>query len=147
MQMGVFVAHATFGEVTFATNSKEMRERIRNEMTAAVEVAKRVNAKWCTVVPGAYSKSVEWDYQTANVIDNLRVLAEVCEPSGLVVVLEPLNWFANHPELYLTKISQGYLICRGVNSPSMKILDDLYHQQITEGHLLKNMEDAWDEIA
>jgi hydroxypyruvate isomerase len=61
--------------------------------------------------------------------------------------LEPLNWWANHPGLFLTKVPQAYLICKGVNSSSVKILDDLYHQQISEGNLIPNMDMAWDEIA
>ncbi|MFT5050776.1 MAG: hydroxypyruvate isomerase [Chlamydiales bacterium] len=146
MEMGVFVAHAEFGEVTFASDRKEVRERIKKEMTLAVEVAKRVGARWCTVVPGNYSKGVEWDYQTSNVIDNLKFAAEICEPSGLVMVLESLNPWRDHAGLFLTKIPQAYLLCRAVGSPSCKILDDLYHQQITEGNLIPNMDRAWDEI-
>ncbi|MDP7295634.1 MAG: TIM barrel protein, partial [Vicinamibacterales bacterium] len=38
-------------------------------------------------------------------------------------------------------------ICKAVGSPSCKILDDLYHQQITEGNLIPNLDRAWDEIA
>ena len=34
-----------------------------------------------------------------------------------------------------------------MGSPSCKILDDLYHQQISEGNLIPNMDQAWDEIA
>jgi len=148
MTMGVFVSSANFGSDDFTTNtSKDYRDKLREHMTKMLDVAKRSGAKWTTVVPGKISHRIEMDYQTANVIDNLRVLAEVCEPSGLVVVLEPLNWWANHPGLFLTKVAQAYLICRGVNSPSMKILDDLYHQQITEGNLIPNIDQAWDEIA
>jgi hydroxypyruvate isomerase len=62
------------------------------------------------------------------------------------MVLEPLN-FRNHPGLFLTKISQAYEICRAVDSPACKILDDLYHQQIQEGDLIPNIDAAWDEIA
>ncbi len=61
------------------------------------------------------------------------------------MVLEPLN-FMNHPGLFLTKIPQAYQICKAVNSPSCKILDDLYHQQITEGNLIPNIDLAWEEI-
>ena len=61
------------------------------EMRAAVEVAKRVNAKWCTVVPDAIEPKLDLGYQTANVIDNLRACAEICEPAGLALVLEPLR--------------------------------------------------------
>ena len=79
-------------------------------------------------------------------IDNLRACMEVCEPKGLVVVLEPLNP-KNHPGLFLTKIPQAYAICKAVNSPSCRIVNDIYHQQITEGNLIPNIEAAWDEIA
>ena len=82
----------------------------------------------------------------AHVVETLKYCAEICEPSGLVMVLEPLNPWQDHPGLFLTKIPQAYLICRAVESPSCKILFDIYHQQITEGNLIPNMEKAWDEI-
>ena len=147
MTMGVFVSSGGFDKKAFISGtSKSLHDDLRKQMKKAVEVAKRVNATWSTFVPGNVVQNLEFDYQTANVIENLRVCAEVCEPAGLVLVLEPLNWWANHPGLFLTKIPQGYLICKGVNSPSVKILDDLYHQQVSEGNLIPNMDMAWDEI-
>jgi hydroxypyruvate isomerase len=144
MTMGVFVSVSA----DMAPNAdKETRDALCKRMTEMLDVAKRCGAKWTTVVPGKVTQRIHMDYQTANVIDNLRALSEVCEPSGLVMVLEPLNWWANHPGLFLTGIPQSYMICRGVNSPSCKILDDLYHQQITEGNLIPNIDKAWDEIA
>ena len=147
MEMGVFVATADFDNVTFASDDPAVREKLVADMRNAVEVARRVNAKWCTVVPGQYDRKLPWDYQTANVIENLKHCAAVCEPVGLIMVLEPLNPYTDHPGLFLTKISQAYQICRAVNSPSCKILDDLYHQQVTEGNLIPNLDRAWSEIA
>jgi hydroxypyruvate isomerase len=147
LEMGVFVATGDFQNVTFASDKDDAREKILKDIRDSVEVAKRVNAKWCTVVPGCYSTGLEWAYQTSNVIDNLKRCAEICEPSGLVMVLEPLNPFTDHPGLFLTKVPQAFQICRSVGSPSCKILDDLYHQQITEGNLIPNIDRAWEEIA
>jgi len=146
MDLGPFVLQGIGGK-SFVTNDKEIRKNIIKTVKDGVEFAKRINAKWALLVPGAYDNGLEWDYQTANVIDNLRYCAEICEPSGLVLVLEPLNAWTNHPGLFLTKIPQAYMICRAVNSPSCKIVDDLYHQQITEGNLIPNIDMAWDEIA
>ena len=146
--MGVFVAYSGFGKTEFVTKmSQDFRNQLRSQMKKAVEVAKRVNAMWCTVVPGNVNQKLEYDYQMANCIENLKVMSEICEPAGLVMVLEPLNWWANHPGLFLTKIPQAYCICKGVGSSSCKILDDLYHQQISEGNLIPNIDMAWDEIA
>lgn len=146
LEMGVFVATGDFRNPTFASTDSETREKFLNDIRDSVKVAKRVNAKWCTVVPGCFDPGVEWDYQTAMVVDNLKRCAEICESGGLVMVLEPLNPYADHPGLFLTKISQAFQICRAVNSPSCKILDDLYHQQVTEGNLIPNIDRAWAEI-
>jgi hydroxypyruvate isomerase len=96
-------------------------------------------------VPGRFDERLEWDYQTANVVDNLKRCVEVVEPAGLVLVLEPLNMH-DHPGLFLTKMPQAYQICKAVNSPCCKIVDDLYHQQITEGNLIPNIDRCWSEI-
>ncbi len=147
MTLGPFVLYADFGKKSFVTRDQEIRKMLISKMKEGVECAKRVNAKWTLVVPGHFDEGLEWDYQTANVIDNLKYCAEVVEPSGLVIVLEPLNAWTNHPGLFLTKIPQAYMICRAVNSPSVKIVDDIYHQQITEGNLIPNIDMAWSEIA
>lgn len=146
MDLGPFVLQGIGGK-SFVTKDKEIRQNIIKTIKSGVEFAKRAKAKWALLVPGAYDNALEWDYQTANVIDNLRYCAEICEESGLVLVIEPLNAWTNHPGLFLTKIPQAYMICRAVNSPSVKIVNDIYHQQITEGNLIPNIDMAWDEIA
>ena len=85
-------------------------------------------------------------YQTANVVELLKRCAAIFEPHGLVMVLEPLNWHANHGGVFLERSDQAYSLCKAVDSPACKILFDIYHQQITEGNLIKNIDLCWDEI-
>jgi hydroxypyruvate isomerase len=147
IEMGVFVAHGSFDSQSFVNrNDKDGRAKVVQDVKDSVEVAKRANAKWMTVVPDSYANNIEWGYQTAACVDLLRECAEVFEPHELVMVLEPLNWWANHPGLFLHKIPQAYEICRAVDSPACKILFDVYHQQIQEGNLIPNIDLAWDEI-
>ena len=159
IKMGVFVAYANFDEPVFATPNKVKHEEVLKKIRDAVEVAKRVGTQWFTVVPGSVDQQAQSDkwnkyggprlaegYQTANVIDLLRRCAEILEPLKLTMVLEPLNWEANHGGVFLRHSDQAYAICKAVNSPSCKILFDIYHQQITEGNLIPNIERCWDEI-
>ncbi len=146
MTMGVFVSIASFDKVTFASNDPANAEKIVKDAEAAVEVAKRVNAKWTTVVPGRFDTGREWDYQTAYVIDNLKRAAAVFEKNNVVMVLEPLNPYRDHPGLFLTKIPQAFQICKAVGSSSCKTLFDMYHQQITEGNIIPNIDRAWEEV-
>lgn len=145
MDMGVFVIDkGGNGANTFAAGKDEHTEIFVNACKEAVEVAKRVNAKWMTVVPGNFERRLPMDIQTSHVIETLRRGAEIFEPHGLVMVLEPLS---DTPDLYLRTSAQTHMICKAVNSPSCKILYDIYHMQKNEGHLIRNIDLCWDEIA
>ncbi|WP_018629665.1 hydroxypyruvate isomerase family protein [Niabella aurantiaca] len=145
MRMGVFVVpKGGNGANTLAANKKEHLDIFLDGCKKSVEVAKRCNAKWVTVVPGDFQRNLPVEVQTANVIDALRKGAEIFEPNGIVMVLEPLS---DTPDLFLRTSAQTYEICRGVNSPSCKILYDIYHMQKNEGNLIKNMDLTWSEIA
>ena len=147
MEMGVFVAHKIYWkEPNLASGSKEKRIEFLNQIKDSIDVAKRINAKWMTVVPGHLDLKLNMGYQTSNVVESLKMASGILEPHGITMVLEPLN-FRNHPGLFLSESPQAYEICKAVNSPSCKILFDIYHQQIQEGNLIPNIEACWDEIA
>tara|TARA_R110000765_G_scaffold330050_1_gene420834 strand:+ start:696 stop:1613 length:918 start_codon:yes stop_codon:yes gene_type:complete len=145
MTMGVFVVDKGGNmENTLAAGKQEHLDIFLDGCRRAVDTAKRVNAKWMTVVPGGYERNLPIGIQNANVIEALRRGAEILEPHGLTMVLEPLS---DSPDLHLQTSEQTYLICKGVDSPSCKILYDIYHMQKNEGHLIHNMSLTWDEIA
>jgi hydroxypyruvate isomerase len=148
MTMGVFVAAKIgWNDPNLTSGDAAKRDAFLADIRNSVEVAKRVNAKWMTVVPGMVDPRLEMSYQTANVVESLRRAAAILEPHGLIIVIEPLNNLRDHPGQFLTRIPQAYLICQAVRSPSCKILFDMYHQQITEGNLIPNIDRAWDEVA
>jgi len=145
MQMGVFVI-TTDGwhwKMSLATGKQEFKDLIIRDCNTAVEVAKRCNAKHMTVVPGNFDRSLPMDIQTAHVIEALRGGAGVLEKHGLVMVLEPLS---DNPDLFLRYSTQTYMICKAVNSPSCKILFDMYHMQRNEGNIIANINRTWEEI-
>jgi len=147
MTMGVFVGHKIYWDQPNLTSGNEdLRNEFLADIRSSIEVAKRVNAKWMTVVPGYVDLKLQEGYQTAHLIEALRRACDLLEPEGLVMVLEPLNP-RDHAGQFLSKIPQAYEICRAVDSPSCKILFDIYHQQITEGNIIPNIDNSWSEIA
>jgi hydroxypyruvate isomerase len=145
MSMGVFVVTSDnwHWKTSLASGKQEWIDRMIKDCKEAVEVAKRCNAKWMTVVPGNYERSLSVEYQTANIVSALRQAAAILEPHGLVMVLEPLS---DNPDLFLRHSDQTYMICKAVNSPSCKILFDMYHMQRNEGDIINNIDKSWDEI-
>jgi len=145
MTMGVFVitSDSWHWKTSLASGKKEWTDRMMNDCKEAVEVAKRCNAKWATVVPGNYERSLSYDMQMANVITALRKGSEILQSHGLVMVLEPLS---DNPDLFLRHSHQTYMICKAVNSSSCKILFDMYHMQRNEGDIISNINKCWEEI-
>jgi len=145
MKMGVFVVDG--GEnwkISLATGKKEFLENFLKTCRDSVETAKRCNAKFMTVVPGYFERNLPLGIQTGHVIDALRRACDIFEPHNLTMVLEPLS---DNPDLFLRYSDQSYMICKAVNSPSCKILFDMWHMQRNEGRITNHMDWAWEEIA
>jgi hydroxypyruvate isomerase len=146
MDMGPFVLYADFKVESMVLKDPAVLEMLVKKVKEGIEVTKRTGFKLALMVPGRFNENMAWDYQTANVIDNMRELSAIAEKGRMTIVLEPLNK-RDHPGLFLSGMPQTYAVCRAVNSKSCKIVDDLYHQQITEGNLIPNIDACWSEIA
>jgi hydroxypyruvate isomerase len=145
MAMGVFVITSDnwHWKTTLTTGKQEWIDKMLKDCEEAVGVAKRCGAKWMTVVPGNYERNLSEEIQTVNVINALRKASALLEKHQLVMVLEPLS---DNADLFLRHSHQTYLICKAVNSPSCKILFDMYHMQRNEGDIINNIDKTWDEI-
>ena len=145
LTMGVFVIDGGDNwKVSLTTGKAEFVDVFVKACADAVEVARRTNAKWMTVVPGYYERNLPIGIQTGHVIDAIRRGADILAPHGLVMVLEPLS---DNPDLFLRTSDQAYMVCRAVGSPACKILFDMYHMQRNEGRMIEHMDWAWEEIA
>jgi len=87
------------------------------------------------------------EIQLVSLMDGLRRAAKMLKDSNLILAIEPLNIRYDHPGYFLTKSSEAYTIAKSVDSKNVKILYDIYHQQITEGNLINNIRDYFSEIA
>ncbi|MEM9082096.1 MAG: TIM barrel protein [Planctomycetota bacterium] len=156
MSFGTFVAtfkttgpmHVPYGESTLslASDDESVIEQILDEIRESVEVGKRLDAAICTVLSGPFDPRQPWEYQTAQMIKNLRRCAEIAEAGGLTLGIEPING-REWPNGFMTTVPHAYLMASAVNSPACKLIFDAYHVQIETGSLLANLEAAWDQIA
>jgi hydroxypyruvate isomerase len=144
MTMGVFVITSKdwHWKTSLTTGKQEWTDLMIKDCKEAVEVAKRCNAKWMTVVPGNYERSLSHEFQTANVITALKKASDILAPHGLVMVLESLS---DNPDLFLRHTDQAFMICKAVSSPACKFLFDMYHMQRNEGDIIANIDKVWDE--
>ncbi|GFE72974.1 hydroxypyruvate isomerase family protein [Novosphingobium sp. TCA1] len=149
MTMGVFVASipkwSDFRPL-LGGNDDTDREAFLADIRTSIEVAQRLDAKHMTVVTGFMDRKVPEAIQTGRIIDCMRRAGDIVAPHGLTLVMEPLNTRTNHPGVFMQSIAQGYAVACGADSPGVKILADLYHEQIQSGNLIPTLEACWADI-
>lgn len=85
--------------------------------------------------------------QHAAIVETLRQARPILEKSGVTIMLEPLNTLVNHPGYYLWSAVEGFEIIRELNHPLVKLVYDIYHQQVMEGNIIPNITKNLDCIA
>lgn len=123
------------GNMSSEDEHPAQEERFRK----AVATAKRLNIKRILALTGNKRDDITQDQQTAVVVKGLKRLAPIAEQAGVTIVLEMLNVLVNHPGYFLVYTPHGVEIIQAVNSPNVKLLYDIYHQQISEGNLINNI--------
>jgi hydroxypyruvate isomerase len=81
------------------------------------------------------------------IVTTLRAAAPILEESGVTIMIEPLNTLVNHPGYYLWSAVEGFGIIREVGHPLVKVVYDIYHQQVMEGNIIPNVTKNLDCIA
>ncbi|NHN28855.1 hydroxypyruvate isomerase family protein [Paenibacillus agricola] len=113
----------------------EQREAYVEGLRESLDVAKRFNCRYLIATTGNALAGVSREAQHQSIVDGLKACAPLLEQTNVTLVLEPLNVKVNHPGYFLESSAEAFGIVAEVASSSVKVLYDVYHQQITEGDL------------
>ncbi|MFB6136114.1 MAG: hydroxypyruvate isomerase family protein [Halobacteriaceae archaeon] len=141
---GVELAY-TSGAVGPTNDPGAVDERVA-EIRDAVETAERVGCRQVNVSPGQDLEGRDDAEQFEAVVEVLRRAAPAAEEAGVTLLLEPLNTRVDHPGVFLSSSYEGYKILTAVDSPNAKLLFDVYHQEITEGDVVRNLRTHADHV-
>jgi len=110
-------------------------------------VMQKLGVKTMIITVGNEIPRVPREKQHESIVDCLKASAPVAEEAGITMVVEPLNTLVDHGGYYLWSSKEGFEIVREVGSPNVRLLYDIYHQQIMEGNLIANITKNIDLIA
>lgn len=119
------------------------------ELNALIPIARRLGCRQIIFVSGKRIDNASDSSQDAlsqnrvqhtACIETLRRAAQVLAAAGLVGVIEPIDRLEN-PSIFLDGVIEAFDIVRTVDSPAIRVLYDLYHEQRTHGSLIPKLED------
>lgn len=114
-------------------------------ITETIALAERVGCQNLNVKAGRIQDDLDEKRQRENVASVLREVAPVAESADITLVLEPLN-LRDHPGHLITSAAEGAELIKAVDSPSVKLLYDFYHEQITSGDVIRSFQNHLDLI-
>jgi hydroxypyruvate isomerase len=145
MAMGVFVVNRGGWRPT-SLPDKSGHGRFLEDVKRGVELHKAMENECATVTSGLRVPHLTFEQQTTNAVEALKRAAEIVEKTKLVLVLEPLNEKVDHAGYFVVYSEHAGEIIGRVNHPQVKILFDMYHQQISEGNIINHINQYWDLI-
>lgn len=145
MRMGVFVVNRG-GWKGAAMCDKVHHAAFLEDVKRAVEIHKIMDNEAATVCSGLEQPNLSFAEQNRNTIDVLKRAADIVAPTRLVLVLEPLNIRVDHAGYFVVFSEHGAGIMDRVGSPNVKLLFDMYHQQISEGNLINHIKKHYNQI-
>lgn len=121
----------------------------RNEyisgLKETIEIAKKIGTN-IVISQTGNDTGDKREKQHKNLVEGLRACVPILEEAGMVLVVEPLNTYIDHAGYYLYSSKEAFDIIDEVSSDNVKVLFDMYHQQIMEGNLLRNIMNNIDKI-
>lgn len=129
----------------FPLADPDRAEAAVSEIEEAIAVAGDAGADFLNVIPGHRDETLDPATQHLSVVRSLRRLSGSAAAAGVTLLVEPVN-AVDHPGLYLRSSYEGYGIVDAVDSDSVDLLFDFYHQQITEGNLIANVREHTDLV-
>jgi len=145
MSMGVFVVNSG-GWKASAMVDKQFHPQFLKDVERAVEIHGIIGNECATVTSGVAVPNLSFTEQTGNCIEALKRAADIAGKSRMVLVLEPLNIRVDHAGYFVVFSDHAHQIISAVNHPNVRILFDIYHQQISEGNVINHIRKYWDWI-
>ncbi|WP_114576379.1 hydroxypyruvate isomerase family protein [Saliphagus sp. LR7] len=130
------------GSLTDPDEADEAVETIRESIGTAEEYG----IPSLIVTTGQDQEGLDRETQHENVVEVLSRVAGDAEEAGVTLVVEPLNTAVDHPGYFLVSSEEGFEIVEEVGSDAVKLLYDVYHQQVTEGNVIETITENVDSI-
>ena len=133
------------GTIASALNRKENHEKLLGTMNAAIDEA-AVNSV-PNIITFSGNRNGMADAEGAdNCVAFLNQVKAHAEDKQITICMEYLNSKVNHKDYMFDHIAWGVDVMKRVNSPRVKILFDIYHAQIMDGDIVRNIRDNFQWI-
>lgn len=122
------------------------RETVVTALEDDIEAAAAVEAESLVLTVGPDHGGFDQETQRRALERVLGAVAPTARDAGVTVVVEPLNSTVDHPGYFLRESGTAFDVVRAVDSDGVAVLFDVYHQQVTEGDVIRSLTENVDHV-
>lgn len=131
----------------------ENHDHCETEMRAAIELCREHHCRQVLVFTGMRDAGISDEAAARNCVACWRRVLPVAEAHGITLCLEHLNTrdtthpMKGHPGYFGDDLERCVAMIRACDSPSMRLLFDVYHVQVMHGDVIRRLRQYQDLIS
>jgi hydroxypyruvate isomerase len=118
------------------------RENFLKDVRRAITVSQRLGISQLLMNSGLSAAGKTREEQYASLTEGIKRAADLVAAAKMTMLIEPLNSIVDHQGCYLTNSADGVKLVREINHPSVRLLFDVYHEQVMRGNLIRSITEA-----
>jgi len=123
------------------------REAFLADVRNAIVYARKLEIPQIILMSGNAIAGRTHEEQYASLLEGVKRAGDLAGEAKLTVIVEPLNALVNHKGFFLTTCTEGLKLIREVDNPHVRLLFDLYHEQVQQGNVIRTLTEAAPEVA
>lgn len=118
------------------------RENLLKEVEKNILVARKLEVPRLLLMSGNAIPGRTYEEQWASLVESGKRAAEVAARHNVTLIIEPLNNKVNHKGYFLATCVEGLRLVREVDNPHLRLLFDIYHEQVQVGNVIRTIQEA-----
>jgi hydroxypyruvate isomerase len=123
------------------------REAFLADVHNAIGYARKLEIPQIILMSGNAIPGRAYAEQYASLLEGARRAGDLAAEAKVTMIVEPLNSLINHKGFFLTTCTEGLKLIREVDNPHVRLLFDLYHEQVQQGNVIRTLTEAAPEVA
>ncbi|MGA2741398.1 MAG: TIM barrel protein [Bryobacteraceae bacterium] len=123
------------------------REAFLADVRNAIVYARKLEIPQIILMSGNAIAGRTHEEQYASLLEGAKRAGDLAAEAKLTMIVEPLNSLVNHKGFFLTTCTEGLKLIREVDNPHVRLLFDLYHEQVQQGNVIRTLTEAAPQVA
>ena len=123
------------------------RDNFLADVRSAIVFAQKLEAPQILLMSGNAIPGRTHEDQYASLLEGAKRAGDLVAAANLTAIVEPLNSLVNHKGFFLTTCVEGAKLVRQVDNPHVRLLFDIYHEQVQIGNVIRTLSENADIVA